>query len=196
MREGFVFRSADIFLKPAPFFRQAHEGSLMEAVLFFLTGLCIHSILAGVVIWRGMGSFFCSVPFIATTPTGAHSIIAAMAGCFLFGIIFTVVAGAAIHLTAMVCGAKNDIKETYRAILYGATPALLIGWIPLAVIIAIPWSLVIITIGIGEFQNISAARAVTAVFIPAVLLTIVCSFVIAPLLFGYDYSRFFSLPCH
>lgn len=195
MAEGFIFRAAEILLKPASFFRQAQDGTLMEAALFFLTALCIHSILAGVIIRGGASGFFCTVPFISTTPTGANSIIAAIAGSFLFGIISVTISGAGIHLTALVCGAKNGIGETFRALLYGVTPLLLIGWIPLAGIITTLWSLAVTTYGLRELQNLSTPRAAIAVFIPAVILIGACSFGIAPLFFGYDYTRFFSLPC-
>ncbi len=100
MREGFILEAGYIFLKPAPFFHQAHEGTPIKVVLFFITALCIHSILSGVIIRGGVGAFSCSVPFISTTPVGAHSIIAAIAGSFLFGIFTMVVASATIHLTA------------------------------------------------------------------------------------------------
>ncbi|WFN34094.1 YIP1 family protein [Methanogenium sp. S4BF] len=195
MAQGFILRAADILLKPAAFFRQVQDGTLMEAALFFLTALCIHSILAGVVIRGGVGGFFCSVPFISTTPTGADSIIAAIAGSFLFGIISVTATGAGIHLTAVACGAKNGVTETFRALLYGVTPLLLIGWIPLAGIFTTFWSMAVTTYGIRELQNLSLFRAAVTVFIPAAILIGVCSFGIAPLFFGYDYTRFFSLPC-
>ncbi len=40
-----------------------------------------------------------------------------------------------------------------QALIYGATPALLIGWVPLAVIIASLWSLVVTIIGIRELHS-------------------------------------------
>lgn len=194
MAEGLIFLTAEILIRPSAFFPKVRDGTLMQAALFFFTLLCLHSILAGVMIRGGFGALFCGVPFIGTTPAGAESIIAAIAGSFLFGMFFFVIAGVCIHLTAVALGAENNMQETFRATLYGATPALLIGWIPLFGIIGIIWSLAVTTIGMRELQGLSIIRAISAVLIPAAFIIGLCSFVIAPFFFGYDYSRFFLLP--
>ncbi|WAI02467.1 hypothetical protein [Methanogenium organophilum] len=51
------------------------------------------------------------------------------------------------------------MQETFRAILYGAVPALLIGWTPLFGIITNLWTFAVTAIGVWELQGLSTIRA-------------------------------------
>jgi hypothetical protein len=75
-------------------------------------------------------------------------------------------------------GGRKGINQTFKAILYGETPCLLLGWIPFIGIIFAFWSLVLGVLGIRELQEISTRCAVLAVaiaiitlLIPVILLT-------------------------
>jgi hypothetical protein len=68
--------------------------------------------------------------------------------------------------------------QTIKAIIYGHTPRLLLGWIPFVGFIFMLWSLVLGILGIRELQEISTARAILAVAI-AVMIPLILIIIIA-----------------
>ena len=56
-------------------------------------------------------------------------------------------------------------KNIDKAVLYSATPTVLLGWIPLISFIAVLWSLVLRIIGIRELHEITTGRAVLALIL-------------------------------
>ena len=99
------------------------------------------------------------------------------------GIIFTLVASAWIHLWVYLLGGRKGIMQTFKAIVYGNTPRLLLGWIPFIGIVFMLWSLILGILGIRELQAIGTGKAILAVaiavIIPLIIILIIDSYFIS-----------------
>ena len=73
-------------------------------------------------------------------------------------------------------GGKNGLLQTIKAVIYGDTPSLILGWIPIINVIAMIWSLIVGVIGVRQLHGLSTGKAVLAVIlailIPAVIIGI------------------------
>ena len=69
------------------------------------------------------------------------------------------------------------MTQTFKALMYGATPSLLLGWIPFINFLALIWALIVEIIGIRQLHEISTGRAVAAVIL-AIIIPLVVWFVI------------------
>jgi hypothetical protein len=68
--------------------------------------------------------------------------------------------------------------------MYGATPALILGWIPYVWVVGVAWSIVVQIIGVRQLHGIPMQRAVAAYMIslaiPLIIFGIVISAVYSP----------------
>lgn len=90
---------------------------------------------------------------------------------FLF-LLFFIEAGL-VHLVALALGSKARYKDTYRAIVYGDTPSLLAGWLPIIGLFTYAYSIYLHVIGIRSFHRFPTWRAALAVLIPVAIVLIV-----------------------
>lgn len=80
--------------------------------------------------------------------------------------------------------------QTIKAGMYGSTPSLLFGWIPVIEFIVLIWSLVAEIIGIRQLHELTTWKAVSVVIlmlISTIILTIALVAVIA-ILFSFNMS--------
>ena len=93
--------------------------------------------------------------------------------------------GAIQHVFVLIVGGEKGFDQTIKAVLYGSTPNLLIGWIPLiGGIIGGIWSLILYMIGIRESHKISNRRAILAVLLPIIVSVVIVIAVILAFIFG------------
>ncbi|MFA4935401.1 MAG: YIP1 family protein [Candidatus Methanoperedens sp.] len=119
---------------------------------------------------------------------------AGISGAVLFFILFMILAiigsfisGAIVHIGVYIMGGEKGIVQTIKAVMYGSTPGLLLGWIPIIGFIAAIWSLILEILGIRQLHELTTGRAIVAVLIPfiiMVVLTVVLAAVIAAFVFG------------
>ncbi len=84
---------------------------------------------------------------------------------------FTVIAGIAtllafstlIHIPVRIMGGKAGYSQTFKAVAYGSTPTMATLIVPPIMILTIPWSLLIITIGLKELHQTTWKRAATPI---------------------------------
>ena len=85
-----------------------------------------------------------------------------------FGIIpFTVVAGVfalfavsvLIHIPLRIFGGRAGFSQTFKAVAYGSTPSMTTIIAPPIMVLTIPLSLTIISVGLRELHGISGKRA-------------------------------------
>lgn len=101
-------------------------------------------------------------------------------------IIGVFIIGAIYHIGVYIVGGKKGIEQTIKALMYGQTPGLLLGWIPIIGIIAGIWSFVLYILGIRQLQEITTGKAILAVLIPIIIIVvlIVILAIIAAFVFG------------
>lgn len=116
------------------------------------------------------------LPLAAGIPLPVAVFLIAFFGAVIGDTIF----GAWLHLWVAILGGSRGIFSTIKAVLYGSTPQLLFGWIPVIGFLFTLWSMYLTVVGAHELQGISMARAILAVFIavmvPVILLILVASY--------------------
>ncbi|ABS55816.1 hypothetical protein Mboo_1298 [Methanoregula boonei 6A8] len=94
----------------------------------------------------------------------------------IFGFVFSGLFGLWVHLWVWILGGRNGAGQTLKAFLYGLTPALIFGWIPVVGILFAVWSFILDILGLRELAGLSPARAalamVIAVLIPLVVVAV------------------------
>jgi len=111
------------------------------------------------------------IPLIPLGITGIRSdsltyifiVISVSAVSIIVGIF---VMGAIIHALVYLLGGKKGYIQTLKALMYGSTPALIFGWIPIINIIAIVVSLSNQVIGVCQLQGLTTLRAALAILVP------------------------------
>jgi len=147
-------------MHPAETFRNVKTDTLKEAFLFYILILLLNAVLSvimAVVIMRGIrlggwvlgGSVWMGLP-------------GAFIGTIAGGLVLLFVGGLWLHFLVYIVGGRKQIGQTLKALMYGATPYLLLGWIPVVNLVAGIWAIGIGIIGIRELHEISTQRAVFA----------------------------------
>lgn len=78
----------------------------------------------------------------------------------ILSLIFFVCVVSIWHLSALMFGAKKGIKATYIIFLYGSTPSLILGWMPILNIFSFFYSIYIFIIGLNIRQKLNITKAV------------------------------------
>ncbi len=81
----------------------------------------------------------------------------------IFSIIGIFISSVIVHFVVLILGGKKGIKPTIKALIYGSTPRLLLGWIPFIGIIAEIWSIFLQVKGMRQLQDITTGKAIIAV---------------------------------
>jgi hypothetical protein len=89
------------------------------------------------------------------------------------GTIFTLVAGAWIHLWVYLFGGRNGIMQTMKITVYGMTPSLAFGWIPGIGILFVAWSFILDILGLRELAGLNTNKAALAMIIAVAIPLIV-----------------------
>jgi hypothetical protein len=93
-----------------------------------------------------------------------------------------------LHLMWMIFGGKGDIEDSFRTVVYGSSPYILLSWIPLAEFIIGLYCLYLITIGGAITHKISNMRSLLAIIIiPAGLIILFSALLINFLPYLYQY---------
>jgi hypothetical protein len=183
-------------LAPAETFRKVRDTDYRDTLLYFLALVVLNTVLSLPVMLLAFpstgtvfGGMFQRLGFGTLTVSGGVLLAVMM----IIGSLLCLFIGAAwVHLWVYLFGGRRGYRETLKALAFGDTPALLLGWIPLVGMLAGIWSLVISVLGIRELQEISTNRAVgaliLAVLIPLFILVLLAAF------FFIAYSEITSAP--
>jgi hypothetical protein len=171
--QGFLF-------KPVETFQKSRDDEPVHVFTYFLALLLFDVILTTLLTFLGVGNKM----YAGITP-GIGSPAAFFVVIFVAGFIFTLLGSAWVHLWVWVVGGRKGIMQTVKAVMYGMTPNLLLGWIPLVGVIFFIWTLILEVLGIRELHEISTIKAVIvlaiAIIIPLILLIIAFAyFIISP----------------
>lgn len=101
------------------------------------------------------------------------------------GMLFIFIASALTHLPVYLLGRRqgHSYRQTLKAVLYGATPVCVVGWVPLIGLFAGGiWALVVTVIGLRELHGITTGRAVAACLPSIVTFCVIVGLLISALL--------------
>ncbi len=184
----FFEKTKGFLLEPSKTFDASKEDTLGEATKFYASIAAIYSAILAVLLafaFSLIGSTMMGFGKLGTM-FGAS---AGIAGAIVFFVLFMILAiiasfigGAIIHIGVYSVGGRKGIAQTIKAIMYGSTPGLLLGWIPIIGLIAVIWSLVVEIIGVRQFHELTTGRAILGVLIIPII--IVLAAVIAAFIFG------------
>lgn len=174
-------------LEPVPAFRKARGTETGDAIKYFLVILLINAFLTlivelvigsevlssiqGVFGQMGMGEIFL-IETIGVVVLAVVLVIVAF-------ILLFVIAGW-LHLFVYLLGGRKGYFETVKALIFGSTPYMLIGWIPvIGLLVGGIWSLILSIFGIRELHQVSTGRAAGSVILSAVILFVIVALIAA-----------------
>ncbi len=179
-------------LEPSKTFDATKEEDLSEAIKYYAVIAAIYSAIFAVLL-AFVGTLFGSMMgrrnlgMLMGTGAGAGGAIIFFILFIIAVIIGAFIGGAILHIFVYIVGGRKGIAQTIKAVMYGSTPGLILGWIPIIGFIAAIWSLVVEIIGIRQLHELTTEKAVLAVLIPiiiAVILAVIVAALIASLIFG------------
>jgi hypothetical protein len=179
-------------LEPSKTFDTLKEEPLEEAVKYYAVIAAIYSALlalllafAGSLFGTMMG--FGNMGMMMGAGTGIGSAITFFVMFMIIAIVGAFIGGAILHIFVYIVGGRRGIAQTIKAGMYGSTPTLLFGWLPIINFIAMIWSLVAEIIGIRQLHELTTGKAILVVILPillALILTIALAAFIAVFMFG------------
>lgn len=179
---------AGMIRRPAETYRLLGNEPLSRSILYLVVLLVVNTVLIGLLgvvavigylIFEGgsvddaVGAIFGSILNMVISPI--MSIIS-------IGLIIVI-----LHLATVVLHGRGSPADTVQVVIYGATPAFLIGWIPLLGVIAYLWSFVLFAIGLRERHQLETSRAAAASLVTLILMVIlmvVLDFVLSLFMLG------------
>jgi hypothetical protein len=165
-----VEKANGFLLKPVETFRQSRSEEPGAVFPYFAALLLVNAVLSAVTVAAVVGT----MPLFAGLNLGAPFPVIIFIAALVGGFIFTLIFAAWVHLWVYLFGGRKGIMQTTNAIIYGQTPRLLFGWIPVIGFLFMLWSLVLNILGIRELQELSAMKATLvvaiAVLIPLILI--------------------------
>lgn len=104
----------------------------------------------------------------------------AFVGIIAVGIIAALYIAVWLHIWVYLFGGRKGLKQTVKVITYGATPCLLLGWVPGPNIIIAPiWSLLLAINGVTELHELSPGMAILAIILAILVPLIIVGAVVA-----------------
>ena len=172
--KGFLF-------SPSKTFDNSKEDTLGDALKYFAALLAIYAVLFSIMVLVAFSAMSWIVgPWAAMMGLAAGPILAVamLVLTFISGIIAVFIMGLWMHIWVYVVGGRKGVTQTIKALMYGATPSYLLGWIPFIGIIAGIWALIVEIIGIRQLHELSTGKAVLAFILAIIIPGIVAAIVV------------------
>ena len=170
------------FLSPAETFRKVKDTGYGDTFVYFLVLVLIYTVLSVPVMLVSLSPawFTGMYTLLGIGSLSGFGIVIIAVLMIIAALVLLFIGAAWLHLWVYLFGGRKGIRETLKALAFGETPALLLGWIPLVGILAGIWALVLSVMGVRELHGISTARAtgavIVAVVIPLLLLILLAAF--------------------
>lgn len=188
----FVEKVQGFLMEPSKTFDATKGENLNEAIKYYVVIAVIYSALAAV-LFAFMGNLIGSMMggrslgMIMGGGLAAGGAAVLFVSSLILGIVSAFIGGAILHIFVYIVGGRKGIEQTVKAVMYGSTPGLLLGWIPFIGFIAWIWSLVVEILGIRQLHELTTGKAVLAVvllFVVVGIVSIIFAAVIAAFIFG------------
>jgi len=191
---SFWEKTKGFLLSPTETFNKVKEEGWGGSIGFFAKWLIIFAILMAVifgalfaVLWGFFGAF---IPVDVSLIFGgvmAIMVIGMLIGVLVGGLIGILIGSLWMHIWVYLLGGRKGVGQTIKAMAYGSTPSLLLGWIPFIGIIFAIWTLVVQIIGIRQLHELSTGRAalayiIGAIIIPAIIFAVAFAAILSALL--------------
>jgi hypothetical protein len=177
---GFAFN-------PSQEFAAAKKGTLMDAFKYYIPLLAVLAAILAIEVAVAVSvvEAMVELPMLGGFAflLGAGTFV----GLIVIGFFATLYIIVWLHIWVYLFGGRKGLKETARAVTYGATPCLILGWIPVANVIIGPiWSVLVIINGVMELQELSPGTAVlaiiSAILVPVIVIVAVLAALAVPMM--------------
>lgn len=178
---GFGEKVKGFLLSPVETFQKVKDEDLGPLLKYFVILVLIYSILMAIITVAMASAMLSMLPMKLPMVAGAAGGVAAAVTfiTLLIALLIGLFIGAAIiHIFVYLLGGKKGYTQTVKAVGYGMTPSLLLGWIPFIGVIFAIWSLVVEILGVRELQEMPTGKAVLAVILPAIIIGIIVGVVV------------------
>jgi len=176
-----IIEKAEAFIrKPVDAFRDSRSDSLGEALKYYAVLLAVYSVFTGIMIMTGLDNPFESLEDLegfSGVFTGVTGGVLAIILTFIVSVISTILGGLFLHIAVYLAGGRKGTAETLKAMMYGSTPGLLLGWIPIFGVLFGIWAFVLEVLGIRELHEISTGRAILSVVLAFFAIVVIVIFV-------------------
>jgi hypothetical protein len=113
--------------------------------------------------------------------------IGAFVGIIAVGILAALFIAVWLHIWVYLLGGRKGLTQTLKAVTFGVTPILILGWLPGPNVLLAPlWSLILVILGVKVLHELSQKTAIFAVIlailVPLVLVGVVAAAVVLPML--------------
>lgn len=176
MFDAIIEKAKGILLSPVETFQASRAEGTDAAAPYLIVLLLVHAIMTAIVSLIGIsviGMFAHMMPRFAMP-------VVIFFGALIGGAVLTILFSLWLHLWVYLLGGRKGLLETAKAVIYGLTPAMLLGWIPFVGFLFCLWSVVLQIIGVRELQEMSSGKAlaalVIAVMIPLIILVLLAMY--------------------
>jgi hypothetical protein len=163
-------------LTPVESFRNARADGTDTAAPYLIALLFIHAVLAAVISFIGINT----MGMFGQMKLGLALPVIVFFGVLVCGAVVTIVFSLWLHLWVYLLGGRKGLLQTVKAVIYGMTPTMLLGWIPFLGFLFFLWSIVLQIIGVRELQEINSGKAlvamIIAVMVPLILLVLIAMY--------------------
>ena len=171
-------KAKGFLVDPVKEFETSKDETLEEAVKYYLYVAAVFSLLSAI-----MTSFIYSIvssivtqnvdpKYIVLEPRSFAELFSDFFMSFVLMLICVFIWGAIIHGMAYILGSRWEIARSIKVAMYSSTPLALLGWIPMLGIFGWIWVGALNVVGLHQYHDLSAGKAIAAVLIPIILLII------------------------
>jgi len=154
--------------RPLETFRATKEEEIRSVVRYFLVILAAGALLAALVSLFHFAGAWDLVWRVLQIHHPVLVFFLVLAG----GLVLVPLFSLWLHIWVRIMGGRNGFSRTLKAVMYGATPGMLAGWIPVIGIFFWFWALVLVIFGVHELQEIEGDRAAFAVVVAVIILLV------------------------
>jgi hypothetical protein len=176
------------FLAPAETFRKVRDTDFGDTFVYFLILVLIYTVFSIPLMLVLLPSSWFSGVFamFGLRTLAGFGIVFIAVMMIVAALVFLFIGSAWLHLWVYVFGGRKGYRETLKALAFGETPALLLGWIPMLGILAWIWSVVLSVLGVRELHEVPTGRALGAVIVAVVIPLIILALLAAFLFIAYS----------
>ena len=178
---GFGEKIKGFLISPVETFQKVENEDLGPVLKYYVILVVIFSILNAIIMGTMLSAMTSMIPIkmpLMGAAGGGLAAVTMFIGYLILLIVGLFIGAAIIHIFVILLGGKKGYAQTTKALAYGMTPQLLLGWIPFIGIIAGIWALIVEILGIRELQEMSTGKAVLAVILPVIIIGIIAGIAI------------------
>lgn len=160
----FIEKVKGFLLEPSKTFDALKEEPFKEALKYYAVIAAIYSALLALSL-----AFTGNLVLMVGAGNGIGAAKIFLVEFMIIAIVGTFIGGAILHIFVYIVGGRGGIAQTIKAGMYGSTPSLLFGWLPVINFIAMIWSLVAQIIGKRQLHELTTRKAIFVVILPIII---------------------------